>query len=114
MKLGNMTRKTANTSDSCEFCGHEIPLMATCCPHCARPGLYPNVRASQVREEKDTLEKRYKAAVSESASRACMAEVQAFETVMGQTLRRDCSPGPRSRQAGRERQGGVRDVPPKA
>lgn len=40
----------------CPECHFEIPSSADRCPHCARPGLYPNVRAVQTDDERAALE----------------------------------------------------------
>lgn len=67
------------TSAACDYCGHEVPLSWNHCPHCARPGLFPNVRATQVPAEQEALERRYQAALQDASSRGAEAEVGKFE-----------------------------------
>jgi hypothetical protein len=68
------------TSDACEYCGNEVPLTWNHCPHCARPGLFPNVKAAQVSAEREALERRYRAALRDASSRGAQADVGKFET----------------------------------
>lgn len=49
------------------------------CPHCARPGLFPNVKAAQTPAEKDALEKRYQKARRSGAARGADQEIESFE-----------------------------------
>ncbi len=42
----------------CPDCGQVLPESADRCPHCARPGHFPNVRAAEQPEEKAALQKR--------------------------------------------------------
>jgi hypothetical protein len=70
------------SSNPCEYCGNEVPLSWNYCPHCARPGLFPNVKAAQVPAEKKALERRYQAALRDASSRGAQADVGKFETVV--------------------------------
>lgn len=64
----------------CTDCGNNIPPSAERCPHCGRPGLFPNVRAAQAPEERDTLQKRYQAAVNDADARGAGNVLKDFET----------------------------------
>jgi hypothetical protein len=64
----------------CTFCGHPVPPTASLCPHCARPSLYPNVRAAEQETEREALEARYLLAVQDAESRGCRDAVHAFES----------------------------------
>src|SRR5215208_6385612 len=69
-------------SDSpCGSCGGPVPLEWVRCPHCALPGLFPNVRAA--REKAPELEERYRTAMSKAAARGCTANLKDFEAVAG-------------------------------
>src|ERR1022692_1241272 len=67
--------------DRCNFedCGHELPVRADRCPHCGRPGLFPNVRAAQQPDELSELERRYARARAEIQGRGCDGVADAFE-----------------------------------
>src|SRR2546423_14287883 len=67
----------------CDFCQNDIPMSATVCPHCGRPGLYPNVRAAEDRDEVMTLEIRYQAAVADAAGRSAGHALQDFKSEIG-------------------------------
>ncbi len=54
------------TSSECEFCRNDIPLSQERCPHCAQPGLFPNVRAAHLPEETTALEHRYNTAMEQA------------------------------------------------
>jgi hypothetical protein len=51
----------------------------TRCPHCARPGLFPNVDLAKVDEEREALDRRYDAAEEDADRRGCRAIVKDFE-----------------------------------
>lgn len=63
----------------CQECRHEIPLSWNCCPHCARPGLFPNVRAAQLESERAALDSRYQAALRGAEGRGCRKIAEEFE-----------------------------------
>jgi hypothetical protein len=69
----------------CPFCGHPIPLESSLCPHCARPSLYPNVRAAEQDTEREALAARYQAAVEDAKRRGCSDVLRAFETAAAAT-----------------------------
>jgi hypothetical protein len=64
----------------CEYpeCGNEIPDAYAFCPHCGRPGLYPNVRAAGHKDELAALEQRYTEARRNVDARGCGAVADAF------------------------------------
>ena len=64
---------------SCEFCNNEVPPSWHYCPHCARPALYPNVRAAQEPAERKAIERRYRAALRDASRRGAEAEIGRFE-----------------------------------
>ena len=64
----------------CAECGFDFPLARPDCPHCARPSLFPNVKLAQQTQETDKLEKRYKAALADAASRGCSSIADEFDT----------------------------------
>ena len=63
----------------CDFCGNDIPLSRERCPHCALPGLFPNVRAAQDPAERGALDSRYLAACRDAESRGVRKTVEDFE-----------------------------------
>ena len=68
---------------NCEHCGNSFPMSRSICPHCARPALYPNVRAAEMREEVEALRERYAQAKEAAQLRGCPANVGAFEEAAG-------------------------------
>jgi hypothetical protein len=69
-------------SEPCKDCGNEVPLTWNHCPHCARPGLFPNVKAAQVSAERKALDRRYQAALRDASSRGAEIEVEKFEAAV--------------------------------
>ncbi len=67
----------------CSFCGHPVPLESSLCPHCARPSLFPNVRAAEQETEQKALAVRHLLAVQNAESRGCGDAVHAFESAAG-------------------------------
>jgi len=63
----------------CSECGYDFPSSCDRCPHCARPGIFPNVRAAEQPWEQEALERRYTTAVSEAARRGAESTLRAFE-----------------------------------
>lgn len=74
------------SSDQCDHCGFDIPPSWERCPHCALPGLFPNVRAAEREEEVDALESRYRTAVEDAAKRGCHDRVQEFEVALARSV----------------------------
>lgn len=63
----------------CNFCSSPRPRSASVCPHCGRPGLYPNVEDAEDHDERAELERRYQAALTESAARGADQSLKDFE-----------------------------------
>lgn len=68
--------------DQCTHCGNNIPLSAERCPHCALPGLFPNVRAAEQAGELEALNRRYEEALNRAASRGCEQIAKDFELAL--------------------------------
>jgi hypothetical protein len=66
----------------CSHCSNSIPSSADRCPHCARPGYYPNVRAAEVAEEVDALENRYVSSLERARLRGAERQVLDFEATV--------------------------------
>lgn len=71
-----------NKSHPCIDCGNNIPPSAERCPHCARPGLFPNVRAAQDSDERVALDKRYQSAQAEAATRGAAGSLGDFKAAV--------------------------------
>jgi hypothetical protein len=65
----------------CPDCTYHIPLSAERCPHCGRPGLFPNVRAAEDAAERTALNKRYKSALASSTKKGTVVKVKNFGSV---------------------------------
>lgn len=65
--------------EQCNHCGNEIPPHMERCPHCALPGLFPNVRAAEIPEEKKALTERYRKSIEKAILRGCQDVVNDFE-----------------------------------
>jgi hypothetical protein len=78
---------------ACSSCTYDIPRSAERCPHCGRPGLYPNVDFASEEAEIAALEDRYQAALRALADRglarateACEAALAASRAVIARSL----------------------------
>jgi len=60
-------------------------MSARICPHCGRPGLYPNVRAAEAPDEVVALEQRYLAAFSDATARGADTALLDFEAEVRQS-----------------------------
>jgi hypothetical protein len=60
----------------CEYCGHPIPRSAASCPHCGRPGLFPNVRDSKDPEEVAALGRRYRTAKARARAKSRLEDFE--------------------------------------
>jgi len=67
----------------CADCGHDFALAKDRCPHCARPGLFPNVDMAELDEERKALDRRYRKAVQDARDRGCEDIVRSFEDHAG-------------------------------
>lgn len=63
----------------CAFCNNSLPRSASVCPHCGRPGLYPNVEDAEDHDELAALDRRYQAALTESAARGADQALKDFD-----------------------------------
>ncbi len=68
--------------EKCSHCGYDIPLAAERCPHCALPGIFPNVRAAQQTEEREALNNRYEEALQRAVSCGCQKVANEFEEAL--------------------------------
>jgi hypothetical protein len=66
----------------CEYCENDIPLLSNICPHCGRPGLFPNVRSAENDRERAALETRYQAAKSLLSGSGATHSLDDFETAV--------------------------------
>ena len=69
----------------CDECHHDVPPSWNSCPHCGRPGLFPNVRAAGQPAEKKALVRRYHKAKKAAATRDAGPVLQDFEAAMGRS-----------------------------
>lgn len=67
----------------CEFCGLGVPAAADRCPHCGRPGLFPNVRAARESANDRALRARYDGARREAERDGL--PVTEFEAALGES-----------------------------
>lgn len=66
-------------SDDCADCGFEMPREFEVCPHCGRPGRFPNVLDADDPDEVQALDSRYAAAVQSAEGRGVLPQVRDFE-----------------------------------
>lgn len=66
----------------CELCGGPVPLEWERCPHCARPGLYPNVKEARSEARQKEVHQRYQSALQEATLRGTEGAVRVFEEVV--------------------------------
>ena len=67
----------------CNECHEPLRDDLALCPHCGRPGLFPNVHAAERVPERDALQARYEAALTDAKSRgteAALAQLEALVT----------------------------------
>jgi hypothetical protein len=64
---------------TCEYCKNSIPRAADRCPHCAKPGYYPNVQDAEDPAEVAALQVRYLKAKADSEKRGADLALQSFE-----------------------------------
>lgn len=67
----------------CPDCGNDFVVSADKCPHCGRPGHYPNVYAAEAADETAAIQRRYQAAKADAATRGATSAVNSFETAAG-------------------------------
>jgi hypothetical protein len=66
----------------CDFCKNDVPPSANQCPHCGRPGLFPNVRIAETPAEQTALNRRYQAAKKDLVARGAASNLNDFEKVI--------------------------------
>jgi len=71
--------------ESCDACGSPIPNAQEHCPHCGRPGVFPNVRQASRPAEVRALGKRYESAVKSAAARGLSAQAQSLESAVARS-----------------------------
>ncbi len=69
-------------SIQCGYCTHDVPIGSRCCPHCARPALFWNVKEAEDPAERQELQARYEQALENAAQRGAEAIVVDFETAV--------------------------------
>lgn len=94
------------TNEVCAECSCTLPAAADRCPHCGRPGLFPNVRATKQPIQRGALRRRYDAALADAERRGAKQVVEQLE----QALASSCAVvarriGEVERLASSERQG---------
>jgi hypothetical protein len=65
----------------CKYCNQPQPGSAERCPHCGRPGLFPNVDAASENKEREALRNRYTTAVAEARLRGAGERLEEFERI---------------------------------
>ncbi|MCI0706965.1 MAG: hypothetical protein L0Y80_05700 [Ignavibacteriae bacterium] len=68
-----------STTAECKECKNLFPSFADQCPHCGRPGLFPNVSAAEKKEEKEALHTRYEKSLEEAKKKGSLANLENFE-----------------------------------
>lgn len=69
----------------CPECRNGFPGSEERCPHCARPGLYPNVFTAEDAAEVDAVERRYQLARQAGMLRGADAAIENFEIEIDKT-----------------------------
>ncbi len=64
---------------TCVDCDNNIPPSAERCPHCGRPGLFPNVRAAEDQAERKALDRRYQHALKSTTKKGTSGNLKDFE-----------------------------------
>lgn len=67
------------THEVCAECSCTLPAAADRCPHCGRPGLFPNVRAAKQPTQRAALRRRYEAAIADAERRGAKQVVEQLE-----------------------------------
>ena len=72
----------------CNYCNNDFPISSNHCPHCAQPGLFPNVIVAGQFEEVNELNKRYQNAIKEAKSHKCYHILLDYEkTIVKNSIR---------------------------
>lgn len=70
----------------CKDCNNQMPRSADRCPHCARPGYYPNVRDAEDPEEMAALDERYNEAQLDATRRGAIDRLRDFEHAIDRSV----------------------------
>lgn len=70
----------------CNDCKNQMPSSAVRCPHCGRPGNYPNVRAAQDPDEIAALEQRYLQGELDATGRGAINVLHDFERAIDDSV----------------------------
>lgn len=71
---------------ACQHCRHSFAIWLDRCPHCARPGLFPNVKMAEDAEEQKALSRRYDRAVRDAKARGAEPAVRDFEAAAASSV----------------------------
>jgi hypothetical protein len=69
-------------SETCSFCGNEVPPPSQHCPHCGQPGRFWNVLAAKESSEVAALNRRYQAAKKDALARKADVALHLFENAL--------------------------------
>src|SRR6266566_639360 len=69
-------------SETCSFCGNEVPPPSQHCPHCGQPGRFWNVLEADKPEERAALDRRYQTAQENATARRAGAVLLDFEKAL--------------------------------
>lgn len=70
----------------CQHCRHDFDLSQERCPHCALPGLFPNVAMAEEDGERHALGLRYDQALDSASARGAEAVVLDFEAAAARSM----------------------------
>jgi len=70
----------------CKDCNNQMPPSSDRCPHCGRPGYYPNVRAAEDPEEMAALEERYNKGQLDATGRGAIDTLCDFERAIDHSV----------------------------
>jgi hypothetical protein len=69
-------------SETCSYCGNEVPPPSQACPHCGQPGRFWNVLAANESDERAALARRYDKAEKDARNRKADITLQDFESAV--------------------------------
>ncbi len=70
----------------CQHCRHDFDLSLDRCPHCALPGLFPNVAMAEKDGEQHALGQRYDQALAAASARGAEDAVRDFEAAASKSV----------------------------
>lgn len=83
--INKLVDKLEIAPDRCEYCNNDMSIFDERCPHCARSGIAPNIRATTVRVEREALTTRYREAIKDATSRGCESLIKEFESAISES-----------------------------